>query len=66
MIAAVGLASRPAAWHDERADSIPVDIELKDAPAGEFNALLLVAFIAPDKPIAAICHGPWTLINAGA
>jgi protease I len=23
------------------------------------------AFVAADKPIAAICHGPWTLINAG-
>jgi protease I len=22
-------------------------------------------FIASDKPIAAICHGPWTLIDAG-
>ena len=23
------------------------------------------AFVAAGKPIAAICHGPWTLINAG-
>ncbi len=23
------------------------------------------AFVADDKPIAAICHGPWMLINAG-
>jgi len=23
------------------------------------------AFVAADKPIAAICHGPWTLIDAG-
>jgi len=23
-------------------------------------------FVEADKPIAAICHGPWTLINAGA
>ena len=23
------------------------------------------SFIEADKPIAAICHGPWTLINAG-
>ena len=23
-------------------------------------------FVDADKPIAAICHGPWTLINAGA
>jgi protease I len=71
--------------HDERADSIPVDILLKDARPEEFDALLLPggvanpdtlrtqleavrfveAFIAADKPIAAICHGPWMLINAG-
>jgi len=24
------------------------------------------AFVDADKPIAAICHGPWTLIEAGA
>lgn len=24
------------------------------------------AFVEDGKPIAAICHGPWTLINAGA
>ena len=24
------------------------------------------SFVEADKPIAAICHGPWTLINAGA
>jgi protease I len=26
----------------------------------------IAAFVTADKPIAAICHGPWTLINAGA
>lgn len=26
---------------------------------------LIKAFGAANKPIAAICHGPWTLINAG-
>jgi protease I len=71
--------------HDERADSIPVDIELKNARSEEFDALVLPGgvanpdklrtileavkfvetFVAGDKPIAAICHGPWTLINAG-
>ncbi len=25
----------------------------------------IAAFVEADKPIAAICHGPWTLINAG-
>jgi protease I len=71
--------------HDERGDRIPVDIELREARPGQFDALLLPggvanpdqlrivleavkfveAFVASDKPIAAICHGPWTLINAG-
>jgi protease I len=71
--------------HDEPADEIPVDVELKDARPDEFDGLLLPggvanpdrlrvvleavkfveAFVAADKPIAAICHGPWTLINAG-
>ncbi len=26
---------------------------------------LVKTFVAAYKPIAAICHGPWTLINAG-
>ncbi|WP_428391670.1 type 1 glutamine amidotransferase domain-containing protein [Lichenicoccus sp.] len=30
------------------------------------NAVAFVkGFVDADKPIAAICHGPWTLINAG-
>ena len=71
--------------HDERGDSIAVDVVLKDAQANDYDALVLPggvanpdklriereavkfveAFVAADKPIAAICHGPWTLINAG-
>lgn len=71
--------------HDERAGPIAVDVDLKDARADQFDALVLPggvanpdklrtildavkfvgAFVAADKPIAAICHGPWTLINAG-
>lgn len=67
-------------WGDE----FPVDIELSQANAEEFNALLLPggqmnpdilrmnlvavdfvkSFIKSHKPIAAICHGPWILINA--
>ncbi|WP_439693021.1 type 1 glutamine amidotransferase domain-containing protein [Curtobacterium sp. SP.BCo] len=26
---------------------------------------LVAAFVAADKPVAAICHGPWTLVEAG-
>jgi protease I len=72
--------------HDERGDSLGVDVVLKDAAqAIDYDGLLLPggvanpdtlrtsreavksveAFVAADKPIAAICHGPWTLINAG-
>lgn len=67
-------------------DAFKVDIELKDAKADEFEALVLPggvmnpdqlriatgaiefikAFVKTNKPIAAICHGPWTLIDAGA
>lgn len=69
-------------WGDE----FPVDKELSQANADEFDALLLPGGVSnPDtlrmtpeavnfvkkfaeahKPIGAICHGPWTLINAEA
>jgi protease I len=68
------------AWANE----FPVDQELDQAKAEEFDALLLPggvmnpdtlrmnptavnfvkSFVKAHKPIAAICHGPWTLINA--
>ena len=67
-------------------DSFDVDVQLTEASADDYDALLLPGgVISPDKlridkgavgfvrqfferrkPIAAICHGPWTLINAGA
>lgn len=66
-------------------DSVPVDVALAKAKAGDYEALVLpggvinpdklrlepaaIAFIASfadaGKLIAAICHGPWTLIDAG-
>ena len=69
-------------WGDE----FPVDQDLNQANAEEFDALLLPggvmspdklrmneqavnfvkSFVKAGKPIAAICHGPWTLINAEA
>lgn len=72
--------------HFDKADRIPVDVELRHADSRRYDALVLpggvinpdqlrldddaIAFIkafAEDaKPIAAICHGPWTLIDAGA
>ena len=69
----------------EKGDTFPVDVEVKDAVAEDFDALVLpggttnpdalrldinavtlvAAFAGAGKPIAAICHGPWTLIEAG-
>ncbi len=66
-------------------DRFTVELDVRDARAGDFDALVLpggvgnpdrlrlstqaIAFIREfareNKPIAAICHGPWTLIDAG-
>ena len=70
--------------HTTKGDSFKVDLDVRDAEAGRFDALLLPGgvgnpdslrlspqsialireFAREDKPIAAICHGPWTLIDA--
>jgi protease I len=67
---------RTVAVDRELAASNPQDYDGLVLPGGVINpdALRLepqaIAFIkhfvAAKKPIAAICHGPWTLINAGA
>jgi protease I len=64
--------------------SVDVDLELSEASAADFDALMLPggvmnpdslrineeavsfvkAFAESGKPIGAICHGPWTLIEA--
>lgn len=59
----------------EIAQARPDDYDALVLPGGVINPdqLRLVpqaidfirAFVDADKPIAAICHGPWTLINAG-
>lgn len=71
--------------HLSPGDRFPVEMDVRDAHADEFDALVLPGGVAnPDqlrlspaaigfirefarenKPIAAICHGPWTLIDAG-
>ena len=71
--------------HLSPGDRFPVELNVHDAHAENFDALLLPGGVAnPDrlrlsrtaigfirefarqgKPIAAICHGPWTLIDAG-
>lgn len=72
--------------HHDRGDRIAVDVALKEADPGSYDALLLPggvinpdqlrllpeaigfvrAFAESGKPIAAICHGPWMLIEADA
>ena len=70
--------------HDHWGDQIPVDVQLDQANANDFDALLLPGgvmnpdhlrqnqqavrfvkqFFDSGKPIAAICHGPWLLVEA--
>lgn len=75
------------AWKfTEWGDEVPVDVELDQARAQDFDALLLPggvlnpdalriqpsavafakAFFDAGKPVASICHGPWTIIETGA
>lgn len=71
--------------HFDKADKFHVDVQLEQARAEEFDALMLPGGVAnPDqlrtqpkavqfikaffdtgKPVGVICHGPWTLIEAG-
>jgi protease I len=78
---------RVRGWNfTEWGDDVPVDVQLSDADADEFDALLLpggvmnpdrlrmqpdavefvTAFFEAGKPVAVICHGPWTVIETGA
>lgn len=71
--------------HMTPANTFDVEMDVRDARPGDFDALVLPGGVAnPDnlrlndeaitfirefarenKPIAALCHGPWTLIDAG-
>jgi protease I len=69
-------------WGDEQpvdmtlADARPEDFDALLLPGGVINpdqlrtqpeaVAFVAAFVEDDKPIASICHGPWTLIEAGA
>jgi protease I len=76
---------RVKGWdHKDWGDEISVDLALKSANAGDFDALLLPGgvmnpdhlridrdamrfvrdFFDTGKPVAAICHGPWSLVEA--
>jgi len=72
--------------HDEKGDRFPVDGEVSNASARDFDALVLPGgvanpdklrtnkdavkfvrdFMEADKPVAAICHAPWLLVEADA
>ncbi len=71
--------------HLSPGDRFKVEMDVRDARQGDFDALILPGGVAnpdnlrlsaesitfirefarEDKLIAAICHGPWTLIDAG-
>src|SRR5262249_17508059 len=71
--------------HFDKGDTFPVDRQVADASADEYEALVLPGgagdpdqlgivrevqgfvrgFFEQGKPVAVICHGPWTLIDAG-
>lgn len=71
--------------HDEKGDTVKVDVKLEDADADKYDALMIPGglmnpdtlrtnrlalefvrrFFASGKPVAAICHAPWVLIDAG-
>ncbi|GAB2593245.1 type 1 glutamine amidotransferase [Dyella jejuensis] len=52
--------------NDYEALLLPGGVMNPDKLRGKAEAISLVrAFGEAGKPIAAICHGPWTLINAG-
>jgi protease I len=56
--------------HLDKADTFGVDHAVGDASADDYDALMLPggfarAFFDAGKPVAAICHAPWTLVEAG-
>jgi protease I len=71
--------------HTEWGQEFPVDVQIEQANANDYDALLLPggvmnpdklrtskpaiqfvrSFFEQKKPVAAICHGPWVLVEAG-
>lgn len=63
---AVGVALKDAHAEDFDALLLPGGVVNPDALRIDEDAVAFVrAFVEAGKPIAAICHGPWTLIEAG-
>jgi protease I len=72
--------------NDQKGERFPVDVEVSQVSARDFDALVLPGgvanpdklrtnknavnfvreFMEADKPVAAICHGPWLLVEADA
>jgi protease I len=53
--------------HDEKADTFPVDKLVADANVLRMNETavdFVRDFFKQGKPVAAICHGPWMLVEA--
>lgn len=78
-------SNKVKAWqHTDWGEEFPVDVEVEQANANEYDALLLPggvmnpdklrmsreavqfvrSFFEQGKPVAAICHGPWMLVEA--
>jgi protease I len=58
--------------HLDKGDTFDVDKTVSDADAGDYDGVLLQdaveflrAFFEAGKPVAAICHAPWMLVEAG-
>jgi len=71
--------------HADKGDKFPVDVQLEDADAEDFDGLMIPGglmnpdtlrstpaalkfvrhFFETGKPVAAICHAPWVLVDAG-
>ncbi len=62
----VELGVADANVHDFDALVLPGGVSNPDQLRLSVPSIQFIAdFVAEDKPIAAICHGPWTLIDAG-
>jgi protease I len=60
------LSTKDAVAEDFDALVLPGGTTNPDSLRTDINAVTLVAaFAGAGKPIAAICHGPWTLVEAG-
>ena len=58
---------RVKAWRfTQWGDEFPVDLPLSSARAENFDALVLPGGVMNPEFVASICHGPWTVIEAGA